>query len=195
MKVLVQWATNPPGGWQEVDSRDWPNLAKKSLPPLSRSPIFDSDDPQTRRVIGFTGKTLVIDSLPGWVEKFCIQGMGFSGDNLAVVQHEGFVEAIVWNDDPGDWDPGMFVAYVWRFHPAKETKTHQELVVYAGKKHPVNSSGLMTGGRKVVILNFQYFTPPAEKYIRHGIWMLEDLANAHRATMAPSWRIWIGDPA
>lgn len=157
---------------------------------MDRSPIYG----ENKAVVGFTGTNVAIDSQPGWVNRICIQGMGFGYDHVAVLHHDDYVEVVAWNDDADDWDSGEFVAYVWKFYPAEENKTIQHLIVYAGSKMRKKIGDLMTGGKVVPIYDWSGFVPPDDQNIRHGVWMTDTLFNQHKETKNRSWREWIGDP-
>lgn len=87
MKVLVQWAHELPGNWQEVDSGSWGHLPARGVP---------------------TSKCRV-DGERGWIQSINIQGVLLSGDHYAIEERpDGRVVAYVWSDDPDDWKAGEY---------------------------------------------------------------------------------------
>lgn len=199
MKVLVQWATNPPGGWVEVDSKDWALLPKKPEPPADRQPTFGL---ASNKVIGFEGADVVIDSRPGWIHRVCVQGVSFLGDHTAVVDRGSFVEVMVWNDDTNDRRKQEFNADVWRFYPDIVDRTYQEDNITYRFKGFLQERSLflgsaltkpddMTSGGKTKVKAYRNFVKPDEPAVRHGIWLLDSLASELNTVPIPGWKEWL----
>ena len=64
MKLLLQWTLAAPGDWLEVDSADWPTLARRPLPQ--------------------PGELGAADNAPGHIFRLNCQGVCFEGDHYAV---------------------------------------------------------------------------------------------------------------
>lgn len=92
MKLYIQWTTDPPTDWVQIDSSEWASLPKKPVP---------------------TGGE-VIDSTPGWVHAINCGATIMSADHY-VVQDLANNKTMVmgWNDDPDDYDPADFWAEMW----------------------------------------------------------------------------------
>lgn len=198
MKVLVQWTTDPPSGWIEVDSKNWAMLLKKPEPPADRKPIYDSNG----KVTSFEGSEVIIDAQAGWIYQICVQGISFWGDHLAVIDQGNSIEVIVWNDDPDDRDKQEFIADVWRLYPDVVDRIYQEgneLYRFKGFLQERNlflgsalsKSKDVTSGGKTEVKAYKNFTKPDEPLVRHGIWLLDSLATELNKVPIPSWREWL----
>ena len=175
MKLLVQWATKHPKGWVELDSSEWDALPKKPDP------------------IG--GE--VIDDEPGWLSNVCVQGQCTgSADHVAVEHLDDSVRVTLWNDDPEDYEPGQYFARVLTFHPLKPDlalggaiNTDIDSVMYAGADRFKELEAVDFAD--TAVRPWSEFVPPPESITRHGIWLTDELANAHRPlAVPPSWREW-----
>ena len=51
---------------------------------------------------------------------------------------------------------------------------------------------LVGSGEHATVLDWAAFVPPPEAITRHGIWMLDDLADALRSVPTPGYREWFG---
>lgn len=190
MKVLLQWTKANPTDWVEFDLRDtpqlrrvWERLAKKAEP------------------VG--GET--IDDQPGWIYNINIQGVEFAGNDhyAAELLNDpvwGFgLRVIAWNDDPEDYPPGQRFALSWElFEPGPDPRyggqinTRQRLTVY-DERDPSPWVGHSTTLGPVTILPWADFVVPTGSLTRHGIWVSDELAAAHRAVSTRrGWREWIG---
>jgi hypothetical protein len=175
MRLLVQWSTKHPRGWIEVDSKVWAALAKKPVP------------------VG--GET--IDDEPGWLSNVCVQGQCTGSADHVAVEHLGdSVRVTSWNDDPEDYKPGQYFARVTTFHPLKPdaalggaVNTDIETVFYGGSDKFKELKARDFADAEV--RPWSEFTPPPEAITRHGIWVTDKLADAHRKlAVPPSWRTW-----
>lgn len=173
MKVYVQWAINPPKGWELIDSKDWENLPKKKEPIKDREPIYDENN----NVIGFNGTQETIDDKKGWVAQICIQGLTDSADHIAIIDEGNYVKLIGWKDDPVDYSPEEFSASEWKLYPVgKNTKQFLTRYLHPNKIIELEQNKqlpITTTGGKAIIKNFSEFVKPQTKYIRHGIWLLQ----------------------
>lgn len=198
MKVLVQWATNPPSGWAEVDSENWAILPKKPEPPADRKPIYDGDG----KVIGFADTDVIIDDQLGWIHRVCVQGISFLGDHIAIVNRSSFVEVIVWNNDPDDRRKQEFTADVWRLYPdvveriyRERNETYrfygflQERNLFLGSALPRPDD--MTSGGKTEVEAYRNFIAPDESLVRHSIWLLDSLVTELNKVSIPGWKDWL----
>lgn len=192
MKILVQWATDPPGDWQEIESRDWTALPKKPEPPVDRSPIYDDNE----AVMGFIGTGVVIDDQPGWVNRVCVQGVSFFGDHIAVLHYpdEKFIEIYCWNDDLGDYLPEELYASIWRFYPLLtkpilNTRQHCTRFIHSSLLN--DAPKMETTGGLVQYQDYDDFVIPDDSLVRHGIWMTDVLNNELRAFAPMGWRRWL----
>jgi hypothetical protein len=175
MKLLVQWATEHPRGWVELDSSEWAALAKKPVPVGGEE----------------------IDDAPGWLSNVCVQGMcSGSVDHVAVEHLDNGVRVTLWKDDPEDYEPSEFFARVLTFHPLKPDSrlggainTDIESVMYAGADRLKELEAVDFADTEVK--PWSEFVPPPEAITRHGIWLTDELAAAHRPlAVPPSWREW-----
>ena len=188
MRVLVQWATDPPSDWHEIDSRDWALLPDKGEPPADRTPVFN----EKGEVVAFEGPPVIIDSTPGRIHAVNIQGVILWGDHVSIVQYADHVQALVWNDDVGDLTPDGAYAYDWRFYPV-ENNTRQLLTIYGGVKKRAEWADTETTGGKVVVRSYSKFSVPSGA--RHGIWLLEEQSLAlKRVRRVTSCDEWLGEP-
>lgn len=175
MKLLIQWTTKEPINWIEIDSNDFKDLPKLPEP---------------------TG-TETIDNNPGYIFQINIQGLMFAGfDHYAVIDLGGFTRVVCWSDDPGDTAQGYTPsdyrhARVWNIYPLiydqklKSMNTLQEQIIYGPTTHE---------NVDAVKYSWEAFVPPNDIYVRHGIWVSEELNTAHREVVDTSlksgWRAW-----
>ncbi len=199
--MFVQWTRVTKHGYVEIDSADWPSLAKKAVPALDRVPVFDASE----RVIDFTGTKETIDDVEGWVYQVIVQGLPFSGDHISV-RDKGLTTVVtVWNDDNKDQPIGDFAAAVHTLHPKVGEWTYpsgdgfvthkgffQKLTLYLAP----DVKGRITGndipqssGGNALIKSYSQFVPPAEAV--HGIWVLADLNDTLAGIDYPKWREWL----
>ncbi len=169
MRVDIQWTTDRAAAWISVDSRDWPNLPSKPLPRGGER----------------------IDNQPGWIESINIQGVHFRGDHYAVTDRGDHVEVAVWSDDQEDQDRGWHYARVWKFWPVVGGVTRQEKTLYPEADIGQRLVDWHPGGiQDTEIKTLQEFVPPSERFIRHGIWVPDQLQLEHEAFPMASFRDW-----
>lgn len=173
MKVYVQWATDPPQGWELIDSKDWSKLPKKKEPTRDREPIYDENN----NVIDFNGTPETIDSTKGWISQICIQGLTDSADHIAIIDEVDYVKLIGWKDDPVDYTPEEFNASEWKLYPVgNNTKQFLTRYLHPNKIIELEQNKqlpITTTSGTAIIKNFSEFVKPPTKYIRHGIWLLQ----------------------
>jgi hypothetical protein len=192
-RVRVQWATNPPHDWVEVDvtptgagAQRWRSLAMKALPDGSET----------------------IDGSPGWLMCVEVDGVLFEGFDHVAADFGGsgsnrFLRVYAWNDDTGDFDDPQSLGYawgeVWGFHQHRpdprvggQVNTWQVKTVYAedlvdmGRFFPQST----TGG-EVQLRPWSEFPTPSADLVRHGVWLDESLWAAHYPARRPvDWRDW-----
>lgn len=178
MRVLIQWTRANPTDWEVLEmtsNTQWRQQPKKAEP------------------VG--GE--VIDNTPGWVYGLNVQGIDFSGyDHYAVAMNGAGLDVTIWNDDPAD-HAGEFRAMVWTLllptYDARvgEINTRQSLTVYE-QISPSPWEGVTASSGPVTVLPWTDFSPPQANMTRHGIWVSDTLAAAHRAARSlRGWREWI----
>lgn len=204
----MQWITDPVTGWRQIDSARWSNQPHKDPPPSDRTPTFDS--PAEDIVIGFSGTTaLNIDNHRGWVNGLCVLGLPFSGDHIALIHHADHIEVVVWNDDPGDFDPSDYDATIWRFYneiiesqfkdgfgiltfgPAP--RQEKEMFLGPNRKARLSAAGLFpqyTNSGLVKVHDWSDFILPDPDLTRHGVWLLQTAYEEHRAIEPPHFDRW-----
>jgi len=168
MKIFVQWSTLTPEDWQEIDSSEW-----SSLP---QGPVPDNH-------------TLSNEKL--WIHAVNVQGIVFMGyDHYAV--EEG-LKVTVWNDDPTDWG-GDFHAFEWFIlEPALDPKigkinTRQSFNVYIENPNRIKFYDVRECN---AIYEWKDFIYPSITNTRHGIWVPDELNEAHKSIQAVhGWREW-----
>lgn len=169
MKIYVQWSLDTPETWREYDSSEWALLPAKPIP---------------------TGGE-IIDAGLGWITSISVQGINFTGDHFAVEDHVDFLDVFAWWDDPDDYPPEWQGGHRYRFYPptVKENRwaekywdTNIEHELYGGTlmydqwNRPIEGS---------VTKRIGEFIPPPINLIRHGIWLPDDLYEAHSALQGP----------
>ena len=170
MKLLIQWTTTNPTNWIEIDSREWPQLPKAPLPKGGEK----------------------ITEEPGYIFQLNIQGLMFAGfDHYAVIDLGGFTKVICWSNDPEDEDESYRHARTWNIYPLQWDEklqcmnTLQEQIIYGPTTHEDVDA---------VRRDWNEFKPPNDIYIRHGIWVDDELNNAHREVVSKGvdhgWRAW-----
>lgn len=195
MRVRIQWATNPPADWLEIDvtptgagAQRWRNLAKKTEPP---------DNP-------------TIDGQPGWLMCVEVDGVLFEGFDHVAVDFAGtgasrFLRVHAWVDDVADFADPQALGYrwgeVWGFHPHRsdpkfggQVNTHQTKTVFAedledmGRFFPQST----TGGDVPLRPWSEWVTPPAE-LTRHGVWVHDEALWRQHYTVRRTvdWRDWV----
>lgn len=176
MKILIQWATSTGKDWTEYDSREWNKLPTKPVP---------------------TGGEW-IDNEPGWINQINVQGVVFSGNDHYAVEriNNGGIRVTVWVDDEEDIASGASIdkmAEVWTFYPLRPDKkmgnainTVQEKVWYGTKKV---RDELWADIVDVDIRPWEEFTTPDTKFVKHGIWLPDDVFAQHiEAASMVTWR-------
>ena len=104
MKLLVQWSTESPLDWFEVDSADWPQLVADHKKPVP--------------VLGKGKETL--DQTKGWICGISVQGNRFDADHYAIEELDegsGGIRVTIWSDDPEDIANGEYRARVFEIKP------------------------------------------------------------------------------
>jgi len=192
VKIYVQWAIDPAGGWHEYDSSQWADLPKKAVPGSNHSPIFDVEG----KVTGFESGSEVMDDSPGWINRLNVQGVLFFGDHIAVAEPLGkdYIEVYYWFDDPDDYQEAEMTASVWRFHPlisGEKPNTLQYCTRYIHSTLLDSMPPSETTGGPVIYHPLEDFAPPEESLIRHGIWMPDTLIESLRGFSPEKWRSWL----
>lgn len=127
-----------------------------------------------------------------------VQGIVFTGyDHYAVRDLEdgsGGIRAIVWNDDPAQYDPEDFEAMVWTLLPPAwdpsvgRMNTRQSHWVYAADR-AMKRWPRAQGRRRN---RWSFFKMPRPEAIRHGKQVSDALAAAHNAARHErAWTEWI----
>ncbi len=201
MKVYVQWATDPPLGYQEIDSSQWSSLPKKDEPPADRKPIRDINE----NVIGFTGTDVIINFSKGWIYDVYVQGMGFNADHIAVIDGDGFTKIITWNDDLNDIPAKDVMANEWKFYPPRrkpngrlESMLYRTWYMKPEKRIELESNGVLPnytgefiGDKPTKVKNYSQFQKPSNSITRHGIWLLSRLSDRLTGLETRvSWETW-----
>jgi hypothetical protein len=190
VKVSVQWSTDPPSDWVELDltltgagSRRWRNLPQRPVPKGGER----------------------IDAQPGWIFAAAIDGVTFQGfDHLAVIPRPGHLEVLAWVDDVEDFDDPQSLSYrwgeQWAIHKHRpdprfggRENTHQVKTVYAedledmGRFFPQET----TGG-PVQLRPWSEFPMPPAEVVRHGVWVDDELFARHHAVRSQrDWKTWV----
>lgn len=174
MKVLIQWATNSPADWLEIDSSNWAGLPKKA-------------DPRGGEILN--GK-------PGWINRVCVQGVEFTADHYAVEDLPGSGCIVyAWSDDPEDYTEGYKNAKVYQFlyldydpNMNGAINTRQTVTFYPQS----NVRALMpTSFHGAQVKPWSDFVKPDESITRHGIWLPSDLYTRHENIRSKrGWREW-----
>jgi hypothetical protein len=192
--VSVQWATNPPQGWTDVDvsptgpgAQRWRQLARKAAPTGGES----------------------IDGSPGWIFDLAVDGVHFAGHDSYAVDFVGTganraLRVYAWTWDTEDFTDPQSLGYRWGeiylFHPHRpdprfggKVNTHQVKTVYSEDLDDMaRFFPQETSGGPVQLRPWSEFpTPPAE-LTRHGVWVRdENLWRGHFNVRAPrDWRGW-----
>jgi len=178
MKIFIQWTTDPVRDWVEMDSKDWPSIAKKPAP------------------IG--GE--IIYRTPGWIYTINCQGVIFAGDHYCVRDlRDGSTEITAWTDDIDDRPEDEFYSMAALFIPpgydgdprVKQTNTRQQFNIYANKTIANLMAEGVCSNRQLFGL-FSDFIPPKDSLIRHGINVPDQLSDEHKRIRAVhGWREWI----
>jgi len=174
-KVLVQWSTDPPGGWEEIDCTDYATLPTKRLPT--------------------GGET--IDGLRGWVHAVNVQGVVFSGmDHYAVEDTVEGCRVTTWADDPEDYPPGERFAVSMNFAELHRDdylggawNTNQTRTLYLDDDIATRwpEEGETTRKR------WSEFVPPRAAVTKHGVWTTDSQNLDHEQIQQANpkgWREW-----
>jgi hypothetical protein len=176
--MFVQWATNPPSDYVQMDSADWPNTLAKPLPDGSE----------------------VIDNQPGYICAVNVQGVEFIGyDHIAVVPVPASPDIIVaaWKDDLDDLPEDEHFSRLMRFSPltpdpriggALNTNQSQQILCNTTVKQRFIDLGAI---ENTVLGDLADFETPKSKFVRHGVWLPDELFLEHESlrTVAP-WMDW-----
>ncbi len=174
MRVCYQWALDPPGDWQDVDSADWGNLAKRPLPGVS-PPLGDV----------------------GYINSVCVQGVSIEGaDKYAVTPFEDGCKVWRWTDDLRDRTEPEFRAEVWTFLPLAPDRriggrynTRQSVVIYAAPVAMTRISSDPVENRE--LRPYTDFVPPDPSLIRFGVWMPNEVWDTSlEIRRRLGWREW-----
>ena len=198
--VEVQWSTDPVTRWQRINIEDWPLLADKGEPPIDRRPVYDGD-----RIIDFTGTEVVIDETPGWLYRICLHGVTLSGDHIAVESFATHVKITKWNNDPNEPETLSPNAMVHRFYPEiveriihlDDRRTMRfkglkhELDIYVSSKDIALTEAPHCTGSQANVLDYATFVEPSGSITRHGIWITNDLLDAHNLYKPSRWENWL----
>lgn len=179
MKIFVQWATDPPSGYVEMDSSEWKNAPSKPLP----------------------DGTEMVDSQLGYVASLNVQGAQFYGyDHLAVIDIPATQDILVaaWKDDVEDMPTGEHFARIVRFGPPVIDRT--SFVGYATVMsqqilcNPVVKERFLSLGPldKAVLGDFVNFNKPKSSLIKHGVWLSDEMyAATEQKRTTHRWMEWI----
>ncbi len=206
MRICVQWSTNPPQDYTEIDATEWNGLPNKGEPIGNRADV--------------------IDAQPGWICALNVQGIRIAGyDYYAVRDLGGHVcEVYCWNSDPKTWaSDEEYDGQKWTFHPLtldsdlslhdrglhkgkQKYNTRQYRTSYSGNASTVlrrdRQSNTRPAGDKVNglcrCLPFQAFpSQMLESIKRYGVYMNDDLMRAHQVLKRDGgiltqcdWRQW-----
>ncbi len=175
MKVLLQWATDGPTDWLEIDSSNWRGIPKKNDP------------------VG--GE--VINGKPGWINRVCVQGVEFTADHYAVEDlPELGCKVYTWNDDPIDYLEGYKNALVCEFlyldydpQMGGAINTRQTITYYVQDEvRKLMPSEIYNSEIKSLV----EFKKPLEEITRHGISLPDALYQRHESNRRiAGWREWI----
>ncbi len=182
MKVLYQFASLNPTGWQTIDARDWALLPKLPTP------------------VGLGGQ----NNIPGLVRNVSVQGITCEGyDHVAIepitIGNEEGVKLTVWNDDPDDFLVGERNAVVWTILPlgpdpklGMAINTRQSCVRYCEGAR-FDRFLLTHPPQNTTIRPWTEFIVPSESVTRHGVW-LDNAKHQEHIVLAPQaeygWRHW-----
>jgi hypothetical protein len=168
VKLYVQWTTDPPSDWAEMDTAAW-----RASP--ERAVVRDA----------------VIDGAPGWIMGLNVQGVVFNGwDHYAVTRQGREVIVTVWNDDTGDPYYTGLGAQVWRFHPLRmrfgrfDTEQHLDIYTDNAERAAIWRTRSTSGG-PVTVHPWADFVQPDPRDVRHGIMVEDQLYYDHRDARTP----------
>lgn len=182
MLVQVQWATDPPEDWVNIDSKDWWKLPKKDEP------------------IG----NEILDSTPGWVCRMNIQGVPFVGFDHYALWEESATGAVYfagWANDLEERPNEEFEGQIWIFQPVFDSPpyTNQILHIYDGSIPAARRMAILNGKKWMTtgglvnqykFTDYQWSNIP-NKIVRHGIWMSDELYLAHKGFKPADLRAWL----
>ncbi len=176
MKVLIQWSTDNPADWTEIDSSEWASLPKRKDP---------------------TGTVAEIDKKPGWINRINVQGVKFAADHYAIEElGNGVVRVTAWTDDPAQVTENSHEALVFDFYPLAgdpelggAINTKQLITRYCGSDFIERVRSRKT--RRTTVKVWDAFILPSDAIIRHGVLMSDELYQAHEDIQSlRGWREW-----
>lgn len=174
MKVLIQWATNPPTDFITYDIN---SIADARRLPRKPSP---------------TGPQVLTDT-QGWLAAINIQGVEFTGfDHVGFELINNVLVVTAWNDGP-DFGPNERWGQKWTFAPpAPDVRINNAIntvqtVTWYGES---NSTPALQG---VPVLPYSELTFPPNNQTFHGVWVTDAQWNILvNSRSAHGWREWIG---
>ncbi len=204
MKMYVQWASDPAGNWQQLDSANWEASPKKSAPPEDRAPVFADPGDIQSDVVGFTGTAITVDNTPGWIYALNVFGVIFHADHIAVSHiAANHIRVASWNDDLDDPGTNFLNGQIRDF---RQQMVDNEFVVPGGS---IRARGFHQEKRrfvpadKIAELKEEYtttglstkedyvsFSKPPAQFVRHGIWQLTSQIDALKTFQPPDVSNW-----
>lgn len=179
MKISIQWATNPPADFIDYEINSNEDFA---LLPYQDEP--DDTDKVTDK--------------QGYVNMLNIEGTGFSGDHVGIDIQTDKVLVGVWNDDFDDWDAVPFGRlYTYNIVqdssipvPGKISVKFSHAQSYANREtlESLFNDGPWARRWYDDVLLKPWYEFPAFEHVRHGIWLDEDLYQAHELIRTPRYR-------
>lgn len=173
MRVLFQWALAAPADWQAVDVR-----TSRNVRDLPRKPAPTGGE--------------VVNAELGWLSAVSCQGIVFDGyDHVAVEAVGSGVRITGWQDDTADFGDTRWATSWLLLTPAPDpalggrVNTVQARTVYATP----DAAAWFPG---VPVLPWAQFVAPPASQTFHGIWVSDELHDAHLAARTPrGWREWV----
>lgn len=174
MKVLIQWATNPPTDWVEYNIQtvgDARRLPRKAEP----------NGPQ------------VLDNKPGWLAAMNLQGVIFTGfDHIGFEVVNNVLVVTAWNNGT-DFGVTEYWGQKWTFAPpAPDVKIQNAIntvqtVTWYGKENCLPR----VQQQPVVIHPWEELTFPPANQTLHGVWISDTAWQQHKDALSlRTWREW-----